>query len=62
MSISEKMKAINKKIKQNKSLYNLDKQTANISPLSSGNVSNYEFLIGKDVLPEKKLARKSCRN
>ena len=40
----------------------LDKQTAKISALSPGNVSKYEFLTSKDVLPEKRLVRKSCYN
>ena len=53
MSISEKIKAINNKIKQNKAQCDLDRQTAKISALSPGNVSKYEFLTGKDVLPEK---------
>ena len=53
MSISGKIKAINNKIKQNEAQYDLDRQTAKISTLSSGNVSKYEFLAGKDVLPEK---------
>ena len=53
MIISEKIKAINNKIDQNKAHYNLDKQSAKISDLSSGNVGKYEFLTGKDVLPEK---------
>ena len=43
MSINEKIKAINNKINQNKAQYNLDRQTAKISILSSGNVSKYEF-------------------
>ena len=43
MSISEKMKAINNKIEQKKAQYNLERQTAKISALSSGNVSKYEF-------------------
>ena len=43
MSINEKIKAINNKIDQNKAQYNLDRQTAKISILSSGNVSKYEF-------------------
>ena len=60
MSISEKIKAINNKIKQNKAQYNLDRQTANISALSSGNVSKYKFLIGNDVLPEKDLLAKAA--
>ena len=53
MSISEKIKAINSKILQKKFQYNLDKQTAKIFPLSSGNVSKYEFLTSKDILPKK---------
>ena len=54
MSISEKIKAI----EQNKAQYNLDRQTAKIFALSSsGNVSKYEFLTGKDVLPEAALKR-----
>ena len=53
MSISEKIKIIDKKIEQNKAQYNLDRQPAKISALSSGNVSKYEFLTSKDVLPEK---------
>ena len=57
MSISEKIKAINNKIEQNKAQCNLDRQTAKISALSSGNGSKYEFLIGRD-LPEKDLLEK----
>ena len=53
MSISEIIKAINNKIEQNKAQYDLDRQTAKISDLSSGNVSKYEFLTRKDVLPKK---------
>ena len=59
MSIIEKIKTINNKIKQNKAQYNLDRQTAKISALSSGNVSKYEFLTGKAVLPEKDLLEKA---
>ena len=49
MSISEKIKAINNKIEENKTQYDLDRQTAKIFALLSGNVSKYEFLNGKDV-------------
>ena len=58
MSISEKTKAINNKIEQNKSEYDLDKQTAKTSALSSENVSKYEFLTGKKVIPEKDFIEK----
>ena len=59
MSISEKIKTINKKIEQNKDQYILDRETAKISTLSSGNVSKPEFLTDKDVLSEKHLLEKS---
>ena len=39
MSISDKIKTINYKIDQNKTQYNVDRQTAMISTLLSGNVS-----------------------
>ena len=55
VAINEKIETIDNKIKQNKAEYNLDRQTAEISPLSSGNVSKYQFWTGKDVLPEKEL-------
>ena len=55
MSISKKIKAINNKIEQNKTQYNSDRRTTKISSLPSGNVGKYEFLTGKDVLPEKNL-------
>ena len=60
MSINEKIKSINNNIGQNKVQYNLGRQTAKISALSSGNVSKYKYLTGKDVLPEKKLLKKAA--
>ena len=60
MSIIEKIKTINNKIEQNKAQYSLDKQTAKTSALSSGNVSKYELLTGKDVLIEKYLLEKAA--
>ena len=53
MTITEKIKTIDNKIEQNKTQYSLERQTASISALSSGNVGKYEFLTGKYVLPEK---------
>ena len=61
MGISEKIKAINNKIEQSKAQYNLDRQNAKISALSSGNVAKYEFLTGKDVLPENDLLEKAVK-
>ena len=54
------MKAISNEIQQNKGQYDLDRQTSKISDLSSGDVSKYEFLTGKDVLPEKDLLEKAA--
>ena len=39
-----------KKIDQKKTQYNIDKETAQISVLSSGNISKYKFLSEKAML------------
>ena len=52
MASSEKIKTIDNNIEQNKAQYNLDRKTTDILALSSENVGKYEFLMGKDVLPE----------
>ena len=49
-------------IEQNKAQHDLDRQTAKILALSSSNISKYEFLTDKDVLPEKRYVRKNCCN
>ena len=54
----EKIKGINNKFEQNKGQYNLDRQTDKISTLSSGRVSKYDFLIGKDILPKENFIEK----
>ena len=58
MAISQKIKASNNKMEQ-KCSYDLDRQTAMISDLLSGNVNKYKFLTGKDILPEKDLLEKA---
>ena len=61
MSINEKSKTIDKKIKQKKAQYGLDKQSPKqSSTLSLINVSGYEFLTGKDFVPEKDLLEKAA--
>ena len=45
---------------QNKAQCNLDRQTAKIFALSSENVTKWEFLTGKNVLPEKVLLEKAA--
>ena len=59
MIVSDKIKGINNKIKQNKAQCSLNRQTAKISALSSGNVSKYKFLTRKDILSEKDLLEKA---
>ena len=59
MTFYAKMKTIDNKIEQGKAQYNLDRQTAKISALSSGNVDKYKFLTGKDVLTQKNLSEKT---
>ena len=51
-------KTIDNKIEQNKDYCDLDRETAQILALSSGNVSKYDFLTGKDVSPEQNLLEK----
>ena len=60
MTIGEKIKTIDNIIKKSKAQYDLGRQTAKISALSSGNVSKYEFLAGKDGLSEKDLLEKAA--
>ena len=55
ITVSEKINTIDNKIEQNKAQYDTDRQTAKKSALLSGNVSKYELITGKDVLPEKDL-------
>ena len=47
-------------IEQNKVQFNLNRQTAKISALSSGIVSKYKFLTGNDVLPGKDMLEKAA--
>ena len=60
MSIGEKIKKIDNKIDQNKAQYNLHRQTAKISALSSRNVRKYESITEKRCFaPKERIARKS---
>ena len=59
MAVSEKTKTVSNKIEQNKTQYNLDKQTVKISVLSSGNAGKYEFLTDLRCFTMKILDGKS---
>ena len=43
----ELMKILDDKVKANQAQYNLDKETAKLSALSSGELEKYEYLTGQ---------------
>ena len=49
MTITDQIKIIDRKIKQNESQYDLDREAAKISALSSNNLDKYELLTGEDL-------------
>ena len=49
MTVTDQIKILNRKIKQNESQDDLDREAAKISPLSSNNLDKYELLPGEDL-------------
>ena len=49
MTVTDQIKILNRKIKQNESLYDFDREAAKISILSSNNLDRYELLTGEDL-------------
>ena len=49
MTINEQIKIRDNKIRSNQAQYNLDRQNANISALSSGELDKYKYLTGEDL-------------
>ena len=49
MTVTNQIKILNRKIKQNKSQYDLDREAAKISALSSNNLDKYELLTSEDL-------------
>ena len=49
MTLIEQVKILDDKIKANKAQYDLDKEAAKISALSSGELEKYEYLTGEDL-------------
>ena len=45
MTIKEQIKILDDKIRQNKADYDLHRQNAKISALSSGNLDKYEIIV-----------------
>ena len=49
MTVTDQIRILNRKIKQNKSQYDLDREAAKISALSSKNLDKYELLTAEDL-------------
>ena len=49
MTVTDQIKILNRKIKQNEAQYDLDREAAKISALSSNNLDKYELLTGEDL-------------
>ena len=49
MIVTDQIKILKRKIKQNEAQYDLDREAAKISALSSNNLDKYEYLTGEDL-------------
>ena len=49
MTVTDQIKILNRKMKQNEAQYDLDREAAKISALSSNNINKYEYLTGEDL-------------
>ena len=49
MLVTDQIKVLNRKIKQNEAQYDLDREAAKISALSFNNLDKYEYLTGEDL-------------
>ena len=49
MTVKDQLKILDNKMKQNKADYDLYRQNAEISALSSEELDKYEYLSGKDL-------------
>ena len=49
MTVTDQIKILDKKIKQNEAQYDLDREPAKLSAFSSNNWDKYEYLTGEDL-------------
>ena len=49
MTKTDQIKILNRKIKKNEAQYDLDREAAKTSALSSNNLDKYEYLSGEDL-------------
>ena len=58
MTLTEQVNIFDDKIKANKAQYDLDREAAKISALSSGELEKYEYLTGEDLVYMPKVLEK----
>ena len=58
MTLTDQVKILDDKIKANKAQYDLDREAAKISALSSGELEKYKYLTGEDLGYKPKLLEK----
>ena len=49
MTLTDQIKILDRKIKQNETQYDLDRKAAKISAFSSNNLDKYEYLTGENL-------------
>ena len=49
MTVTDQIKILDQRIKENESQYDLDREAAKLSELSSNNLDKYELLTGEDL-------------
>ena len=49
MTVTDQIKILDRNIKQNEAQYDLDREAAKISALSSSNLDKHEYLTGEDL-------------
>ena len=49
MTVTDQIKILNRTVRQNESQYDLDREAAKVSALSSNNLDKYELLTGEDL-------------
>ena len=49
MTVADQIKILDRKTKQNEAQYDLDREAAKISALSSNNLNKYEYVTGEDL-------------
>ena len=59
MTLTDEIKALDDKIKANQAQYNLDREAAKISALSSGELDKYEYLTCEDLRYEPGVVQKA---